>query len=566
MHKFLLPLLFIFSSLVPLSAQSTTSQSIQLEAGWNSIWLEVDPVDRDPNVVLAGLPIEQVWCYFPTQEPTEFIDDPTSELWNNDAWGVYLPVSDPRAVVVNSLRQIQPSRPYLIKCSAAATLTVMGQPICKALSWRPNSYNLVGLPVEKGVGSSAGLYFFNEPALAASKKFRLSTAGVWEEMVQTDRLDRGVAYWIFADGESKFGGTFTCEGTVLGELDFGTAETHRSITLVNPGIWPASLTMSLSQTMPLVYESTTPSGGIEWLPFANRVVTVGAGEKLRIRFAVQRAGLTGLIEGNLTIKGNGTEFEIPVSIDVEASSLGANGAAGLWVGNVVLKQVSDVNDPSGTPINTPTEISQKLLVHVDAAGNANLLKQVVIMIEEGEFSNDINVPATPGRHRLITDDALLPNFTGAVLRDGESAGIRLSAITFDFAGHHLPLAGGGFGSQLGGNIVIGKNLPTHPFRHRYHPDHNGLDDQLTPQADTLTPIREELWEIQRALEFDFDTVGSTPGDPGSSAAAVFRAEPDAGARLRTGTYTETITGLHKNPIKIRGSFVLRRANYIDQLN
>jgi len=561
-------LLVIFSSLIiPIQAQTST-QVINLTAGWNSVWLDVDPIDRDPAVIFNGAPIEQVWCYFPTEEPTEFIDDPTNDLWNNDAWGVFLPPSDPRSVVASNLAQIQPSRPYLIKSSAAAQVSIIGRPVCKSIQWRPNSFNLVGLPVEAGVGSSAGLYFFNDPALssAKSKKFRLSTSGVWEELSGTDRINRGEAYWIFSDGESKFRGTFECEGSVFGELDFGTLETHRSITIVNPGQWPATVTMSLSPALPLLYESTSATGGIEWLPLSTRTLNIPAEGELRVRLAVQRTGLTGLTEGNLTLKGNGTEFILPVSIDVEASSLGAGGSAGLWVGNVVLKQVSDVNDPSGTPINTPSEISQKLLVHVDAGGNAHLLKQVIIMIEEGQFSDDIEVPATPGRHRLITDDALIPNFTGAVLRDGESAGIRLSAITYDFAGNQLPLSGAGFGSQLGGNIVIGKDLPTHPFRHRYHPDHNGLDDQLTPQADTLTPIREELWEIQRALEFDFDTPGSAPSDAGSAAAAAFRVEPDAGSRLRTGTYTETITGLHKNPIKIRGSFVLRRANNIDQLN
>ncbi|MEM0897386.1 MAG: hypothetical protein AAGJ79_10920, partial [Verrucomicrobiota bacterium] len=77
------------------SAHSET-QTFNLAAGWNAIWLEIDPADREPATVFDGIPVEQVWCYFPTTSPVEYINDPEAGLFNVDGWNVYLPENDSR--------------------------------------------------------------------------------------------------------------------------------------------------------------------------------------------------------------------------------------------------------------------------------------------------------------------------------------------------------------------------------------------------------------------------------------------------------------------------------------
>ena len=67
------------------------TQSIPLKPGWNSVWLTVDPADSNPVVVFAGVPVAQVWRWFPTESPVEFIDNPANGLFNADGWRGYFP-------------------------------------------------------------------------------------------------------------------------------------------------------------------------------------------------------------------------------------------------------------------------------------------------------------------------------------------------------------------------------------------------------------------------------------------------------------------------------------------
>lgn len=64
----------------------------------------------------------------------------------------------------------------------------------------------------------------------------------------------------------------------------------------------------------------------------------------------------------------------------------------------------------------------------------------------------------------------------------------------------------------------------------------------------------EVPEISRALQMTFAAV--QPGD----------LSPEAGYSIRTGTYQETVTGLHKNAIVTTGTFTLRRLNTLGQIN
>ena len=225
-----------------------------------------------------------------------------------------------------------------------------------------------------------------------------------------------------------------------------------------------------------------------------------------------------------------------------------NSDGGLWIGLASLNKVNDVNDATGGPVPTPAEFDMRFIVHVDASGAARLLKQVILMRRR--------VPAgQPASFALVTDDNRLPEFTGAELKDGKPFGYRVSSIGYDFAGNELVL-NGGFGGALAGTLVIDRNLPTHPMKHRFHPDHDDLDGQFRPLPNppppNATPDQDEVWKITRTLELVFDA-------PGNS-------NKPADATLRTGTYSETLTGLHKQALVAEGTFTLRRVNQLTELN
>ena len=542
-------------------AQAAT-QSIPLKPGWNSVWLTVDPADASPAAVFTNLPITQAWCWFPTERPVEFISDPGEALFNEDGWRVYLPDDQPQAFLTN-LRAIQGHRPYLIKLGGTqpVTLTVTGTSRFRALKWRADSFNLVGFHVAPTVGGgAAGAFFDGTEAHRNQARYRLEAAGTWTQMIASTPVQAGEAYWVFAKGASRFNGPVAVQ--VDGEtIDFGNAQESRDVTLVNESAFANTITLSNTGGFPLVVAAETPAG-LTWSPVTTLSRTLAAGGKVNLRFGVQRAGVTGVREGTIEISAPGVllpiglRVESPQAAAAPAARAGARSLAapavgssdaGLWIGSVQLRKVSDVNNSPATPVPTATlsEFNLRLILHVNAAGQTRLLKQVLLMQEN-------NPAGQPNNLVLLTDDSKIPLFKGAIVKEGQSFAYRVSAIGYDFAGPDLAL-GGGFGTALTGTIVVGRDLATNPMKHRYHPDHNDLDEKYKPITAPLPPDLQEVWEIRRALQITFD-----PEATGS--------DPSAGYSQRTATYRETLSGLHKQALVIEGPVVLRRVNAIETLN
>ena len=89
--------------------------------------------------------------------------------------------------------------------------------------------------------------------------------------------------------------------------------------------------------------------------------------------------------------------------------------------------------------------------------------------------------------------------------------------------------------------------PTNPFRHKYHPDHDNLDITFSPS--------------RRGLSRDAsDWLTPTPTDPTQFSNA------DYGYSVIGGTYRETITGLHRDPLVTSGTFRLTRVANTGTLN
>ncbi|KPA19285.1 hypothetical protein MHK_000496, partial [Candidatus Magnetomorum sp. HK-1] len=172
----------------------------------------------------------------------------------------------------------------------------------------------------------------------------------------------------------------------------------------------------------------------------------------------------------------------------------------------------------------------KIILHEDTSGKVNLLRKVTLMQKVNTLTNQVT------RH-LITDDNLLPDYEGVVRRDGKLVGIRMSSLYFDFdsALNELPLMGSiASGNAVSGFVNLAQDHPNNPFRHLYHPDHKqGID-------------------IIREIKMTFDPLDTN--------------NPQSGVYNLKGIYEETLKGVHKIPIKMRGTFVLNRVSVIAKLN
>ena len=106
-------------------------------------------------------------------------------------------------------------------------------------------------------------------------------------------------------------------------------------------------------------------------------------------------------------------------------------------------------------------------------------------------------------------------------------------------------------TSLSATVSMGYDDPLNPFVHRYHTDHNNLDERFN----TLLPEGFESFTFDRAITMTFTSEDPTGENP-----------PGWGHDVIGGTYRERITGVHKRAIYVEGTFLLRKASSVGVLN
>jgi hypothetical protein len=213
-------------------------------------------------------------------------------------------------------------------------------------------------------------------------------------------------------------------------------------------------------------------------------------------------------------------------------------SAGLWVGEVVLTKVNEVqkavNGAAEEVSPTQKEATLRIILHVDAQGQVRLLKDLIVMQTQAP-----GVPLPPAKTVLVTDPSQIHKYEGVVRRNGKLVGLRYSTVAYDFPGYDITMIGGiGPGMACGGRIDIDKSAPTNPYRHKFHPAH------------------EEGFDIVRVFSLEFEGL---PGDP-------LKVAPGYGVDRIVGTYRESIAGLHKITLKTAGTVTLNRISTVSTLN
>lgn len=219
-------------------------------------------------------------------------------------------------------------------------------------------------------------------------------------------------------------------------------------------------------------------------------------------------------------------------------------SAGLWVGDVTLSEVAYAAG-GAQPVPVADSAQFRLLLHVGADGTVKLLKEVTLLRKSvslptaptgpGAFPVPTSTPSPTATVMLLTDLSLLPGLTNVVRVDGKVRGQRLATAAYDLPNGwlELPLAGGlGTNFRCAGTNVIAPDALTHPFRHKFHPDH------------TTGP------ELTRAFAL----------------AVTNSLNQVNGLDQLSGSYQETVSGLHKTPLTARGTVTLVRISPVSVLN
>jgi hypothetical protein len=559
----------LFLLALPLAVHAqTASQSFNLQAGWNSIWLEVTPTNTDIAAVFDALPLDAVWTFQRRLSAVDYIQNVNEPLWNRDQWLVHVATNRIESIN-NNLFAVFGLRAYLVKLTAAATLTVTGRPVFRGIPWVPDAYNLRGYPIDPAGPPTFNDFFkhsaahFNATSNRLERIYRLTLNGSWVLVGPGELVQRGVAYWTYCQGNSDYQAPLMLEINGLDGLEFGRNVEDLTLGLINrTGSSIAATLRDLAAPTPLAFGRFNPSAGVQWLDLPAPLATnIAAGAETLVRLAVRRGAMTAENYQSLVEirNGTGTRWLVPLLAQRQATTApGPVRYAGLWAGNITINAVSQAHNPTNSTTPTPAggDFSLRLLLHVDNNGTTRLLREVIQLRQPPTTTNNASgqaVQATAERFLLVTDERLIPNLTGSVLRDGELVGRRLSTAGFDFPvtpdANFLPLTGN-FGSTntVTGNFAIAPTFTRNPFLHRFHPDHDNLNA-------TFNGFREEAYNVTRAFELKF-----------SSTNLAGATTSDYGYRTLSGTYRETVTGLNKSNIFAGGTFRLTRVAEIGVLN
>ncbi len=212
------------------------TQTIQLRAGWNAVYLEAQPEPRDPARVFEGIPITSVWRYAQNVAAAEFISNPEDGLLEQSNWLAYFP-EDSEKSLLTTLDEIQVNRPYLVNLGGGQEeeLVVTGRPAVTPLRWGSDAFTLTGFPVDPSGPATFAQFFEGSDGHADAVRdgliYGLSGRGTWEPIAPggDQPIQPGAAYWVSTRGGSQHQGPIEVTPQAGDGLDFKTALVEQSI-------------------------------------------------------------------------------------------------------------------------------------------------------------------------------------------------------------------------------------------------------------------------------------------------------------------------------------------------
>jgi hypothetical protein len=283
-------------------ADVSRTQTIQLLAGWNAVYLEVDPLENTPETVFQRTPFEIVARYFSSHSTVQFISDPEERPWNEPGWGVwYAPERSDH--FLSSLHAIHGNNAYLIFSRENFVWQVTGQVVLRKHRWRASSFNLTGFSVDQSFPPSFDTFFAGANGLIGSRIFRL-VDGKWGRVTSgASRMRSGEAYWIYCEGQTSYQGPIDWNVPGVGTLDFGELGEELEVAFSNRMGVPAGINVEfVSGDLPLFHVRRNPETLLKVaseLPPALTLPDVEAGGWRSLRLQVRREYMGTPVQGAL---------------------------------------------------------------------------------------------------------------------------------------------------------------------------------------------------------------------------------------------------------------------------
>jgi len=563
------------------------TQDFPLHAGWNALFLQVQPDPSDCDTLFSNelFDVESIRTFDDLYSSVQFISTTNELILKNPSWLTWFPPEVEERFLQN-LFSLEAGKAYFIKRSDDASnviWSVQGRSLLKEVPWRPQTFNLVGFNVDPTNPPTFYDFFKASPEHTDQPIFRMNEQGKWVRVDDpaTESMRKGEAFWIQMDDFSRYQGPVRLRADQRSGLSFGRGAQEDYLHVYNDSLFPKTIQINavpsappsagsaqpvLAGEVPLSYWDSQSTVG--WVPFTNRIEkTLEAGSNWIVRLAVRRADMQPFVPDPVD-QDYTYQSVLEISDDEGYSDYRMGVQAldsepqGVWVGSAAITHVSQPTSlvlPTN-PVPTAVDFPFRVLLHLDTNGQVRLLNEVIQMWKEGSYRPDPQNPALqivddPGRDVWITDESLLPQFTGASLRNGEAVGRRISSAVFAFdepaAMSMVPsMAFGKSGTELLVTLSMPFDHPLNPFMHRYHPDHNNQDEHGDP-----LPAGQESYTLTRIIKMTF-----TSQDPEGLALAGW------GDSQVGGIWEERIEGLRHQPIHIKGFFRLHHVSTVGVLN
>ena len=535
---------------------SHIAETMTLAKGWNAIYLESTPTNAACADFFAGAPVARVASYHSDaySSTRQIADDGTEIAQKPLSYYVWVR-GDEDASTMTSLAG---GRVYLIYATANWEKSFLGVPAAPRQTWRATSgdtgfMNLAGVSARPGSTVTAKAYFGEGPfGTASGTAYQVggtkTTAPTFLSLgiASSPKLLAGKAYALTAAKDGEWPGVIGFSGADT--VAFGSGD-FASVTLRNFGTTNHTFRVTIvasadpaERVPPMKRQVKDEHGDESWTSATNAHwdVELAPDALATQKFAIDRAAMAAgeTYAAVMQIEDLGaTQMRVRIPVTVEEKP--ADEAAfpvGLWAGYVQMEAVSSLTND--TPSAAAGTLKMNILVHVAENGTPKLLQRVAAGIDDAgnmrlfrELSSAKAVCANP--RRLST-----------VMMSVDAPVIAASAYT-------------AFGDQLQFDWTVGANASDNPFRHAWHPDHDGKTaDYSGPVvsgddlANYMNPVKPELWSVTNTLCLSWHKLNNPTED------ADFEHNPE---ETTAGYATWTVGGLLSNgPIKSMGVFFLKR--------
>ena len=528
--------------------------AVTLETGWNGIYLEATPDEPDPAKFFAGAGVVSVGCYLPdAYEPSsQFRSDGKKILQKPVSYAVWR-ADDPDSV----LQGLVGGCAYVVYSTntSPVALTYTGVPCAAHMVWRNTVsgerpvLNLCGATLREGAAGVTAAQYFGEGPFGNGTAYYIYGANpnAMESPLPLSALPAslralapGRAYALTGAAAASWGGVIdfpsgdaleiplSSNQAILRFRNAGKAKRAFRLTAVRSALseerFPALL-RALPRTSldaELAYADVEPGAGWEVEVEADAVAEVAlAVDRTKMDASVTSAAVIAIED----LGGSEMRARVPLTVSWEdeskavarltASAPTAAAApsaptdeddelaaddfrAGLWGGVLQLDSVSQLDKP-GEVVAAAGQMRVNILLFAQKDGTSPVLLQ---RIATGTDSN--------GTVRLYKDLDKVP---------AGSVGRRLSTVMMSVENPQVQAtAKSVLGDMADFTWTVSKDARDNPFRHAWHPDHDGLLPDFktkAPDGDVLknyeNPVKPELWSVWNRLVLTWD--GEAGFDP-----------------------------------------------------